>query len=118
MAPGSQRFAAWDWSPNGKMVIGNLSGPPQVVAVFSLDTNQYEKVTEFGNSAMWLADSTRFVFFFNNKLYLGDVKTKRVREVFSSAENEIRSADISPDGELLYFSVYSSESDVWLLDLE
>ena len=26
--------------------------------------------------------------------------------------------DISSDGKLLYYSVYSSESDIWLLDLE
>jgi Tol biopolymer transport system component len=67
---------------------------------------------------MWLPDSTRFVFVFNNKIYLGDVKTRRVREIFSAGENEIRSADISPDGKLIYYSVFSSESDIWLLDLE
>lgn len=114
----NRRFLAWDWSPDGKRALGNLSGPPTVVASFSFETNQYEKLTDFGLGAMWLPDSTRFVFFFNNKLYLGDVKTKRVREVFSSGENEIRSVDVSSDGKLLYFSLYSSESDIWLLDLE
>lgn len=73
---------------------------------------------EFGGGAMWLPDSTRFVFLFDRKLYLGDVKTKRVREVFSTGEFEIRSVDISSDGKLIYFSLYSSESDIWLLDLE
>jgi WD40 repeat protein len=67
---------------------------------------------------MWLPDSTRFIFLLDNKIYLSDVKTKRVREVFSTGENEIRSVDISPDGKLLYYSVYSAESDIWLLDLE
>jgi len=118
MPSDNQRFVAWDWSPDGKRVIGNLSGPPSVVAVYTFETNQYEKLTEFGTGAMWLPDSTRFVFVFNNKLYLGDVKTRRVREIFSSGENEIRSVDVSPDGKLVYYSVYSSESDIWLLDLE
>ena len=99
-------------------MIGNLSGPPSVVATYSFETNQYEKLTEFGNSPMWLPDSTRFVFVFDNKIYLGDVKTKRLREIFSSGENQIRSVDISADGKLLYYSVYTSESDIWLLDLE
>jgi len=117
MAPNNQRFLAWDWSPDGKRVIGSLS-PPTVVACFSFETNQYEKLTEFGGSAMWLPDSTRFIFVFQNKLYLGDVKTKRVREIFSSGEAEIRSVDVSPDGKLLYYAIYSSESDIWLLDLE
>jgi Tol biopolymer transport system component len=35
LPPDNQRFVAWDWSPDGKRVIGNLSGPPQVVASFS-----------------------------------------------------------------------------------
>jgi eukaryotic-like serine/threonine-protein kinase len=118
LPPDNQRFVAWDWSPDGKRVIGNLSGPPQVVASFSFETNEYEKLTEFGGSATWLSDSTRFIFFLNNKLYLGDIKTRRVREVFTSGENEIRSVDVSPDDGLLYYTVYSSESDIWLLDLE
>ena len=118
MAPDNQRFLAWDWSPDGKRMIGSLSGPPAVVGSYSFETNQYEKLTEFGSGAMWLSDSTRFIFYFKDKLYLGDVNTKRVREVFSSGENEIRSVDVSPDGKFIYFAVYSSESDIWLLDLE
>ena len=54
----------------------------------------------------------------NNKAYIGDIKTKRVREVFTSPEHEIRSVDVSRDGTMLYFTIYSSESDIWLLDLE
>ncbi|HEU4766766.1 MAG TPA: protein kinase, partial [Pyrinomonadaceae bacterium] len=109
---GEQRFLAWDWSPDGKRLIGNLSGPPSVIGSLSLETNEYEKLTEFGASPMWLPDSTRFIFVFERKVYVGDIKTKRLREVFSSEEQEIRSVDISSDGELLYYSVYSSESDI------
>ena len=115
---GDELFVAWDWSPDGKRLIGNLSGPPMVVGYFSFETNQYERVTEFGNGPMWLSDSSRFVFTFNDKAYIGDTKTKRVRELFSSPEYEIRSVNVSRDGEMLYFTLYSSESDIWLLDLE
>jgi Tol biopolymer transport system component len=122
MPPDNQRFAAWDWSPDGKRVIGSFSGPPSVVTSYSFETNQYEKLSgfvgEFGGGVMWMPDSTRFVFFSRNKLYLGDIKTNRVREIFSSGEDEIRSVDVSPDGKLLYYTIYSSESDIWLLDLE
>ena len=67
---------------------------------------------------MWLPDSTRFLFFVNDKAYIGDIKTKRLREVFKSEEDQIRSANVSADGQLLYFTIYSSKSDIWLLDLE
>jgi len=73
---------------------------------------------EFGSSAMWLPDSFHFVFAFNSKFYLSDVKTKRVREIFSSNEPEIRSVDVSPDGKILYYTAHTSESDIWMLDLE
>ena len=116
--PKEQRFAALDWSPDGKKLIGNLGGATSFVAVYSFETNEYEKLTEFGESPMWFPDSIRFVFYFHDKAYIGDIKTKRVREVFKSAEDEIRSANISADGELLYFTIYSTESDIWLLDLE
>ena len=113
-----QRFMALDWSPDGKRLIGTLSGPPQFVAAFSLETNQYEKLTDFGRAPTWLSDNNRFVFYQNDKVYIGDLKTKRVREVFKCDEGQIRSVDVSADGELLYFTLFSSESDVWLLDLE
>jgi TolB protein len=116
---GDELFIAWDWSPDGKMLLGNLSGPPTVIGYYSFETNQYVRVTEFGNlGPNWLADSSRFIFTFNNKVYLGDIKTKRVREVFTSPDYEIRSVDVSRDGAVLYFTLYSSESDIWLLDLE
>lgn len=115
--PDNERFLAWDWSPDGKNLIGPLSGRSTVVGWYSFETNQYEKVTEFGAFATWLPDGTRFIFRFDKKLFIGDLK-KRVREVFSSAENEIRSVDISADGQLLYYTIYSSQSDIWLLDLE
>jgi eukaryotic-like serine/threonine-protein kinase len=118
MPAGEQRFLAWDWSPDGKRLIGNLSGPPSVVGSLSLETNEYERLTDFGASPMWLPDSTRFVFAFNRTVYLGDIRTKRVREIFSIADDEIRSVDVSPDGALLYFTMYSAKSDIWLLDLE
>ena len=117
-APDNQRFIAWDWSPDGKRVIGTMSGPPQGIGYYSFETNKYERLTDIGGSVMWLPDSTRFLFISNRKLYICDIKTRRVREIFSAGETEIRSADVSPDGKLIYFSVYSSESDIWLLDLE
>ena len=115
--PKDQRFLATDWSPDGKRLIGSLSGPPSHVAAFSFESNQYEKLAEFGRGPAWLPDSTRFIFFFKDTIYMSDLKTKQVREVFKSGEDEIRSVDISTDGELLYFTIYSSESDIWLLDL-
>jgi Tol biopolymer transport system component len=112
------RFVAWDWSADGKKLIGTISRPPLEIAYFSFETNRYEKLVPFSGSPMWLPDSNRFIFFTPTTAYVSDIKTKKVREIFASADGELRSIDISPDGTLLYFTVYTSESDIWLLDLQ
>jgi Tol biopolymer transport system component len=116
--PDVGRFVAWDWSPDGKKLIGTLSRPPLEIGYFSFETNRFETLATFPGSPMWLPDSTRFIFFDDNKAYLGDIRTKKTQEIFVAREGELRSADISSDGTLIYFTVYSSESDIWLLDLQ
>src|SRR5688572_5049482 len=115
---GGRRFVAWDWSPDGKKLIGTLSRPPLEIAYFSFETNRYEMVVQFSGSPMWLPDSTRFLFFTPTTAYLGDIVSKKAREIFTSPHGELRSLDVSRDGTLLYFTVYTSESDIWLLDLQ
>jgi len=119
-APDSSiRFVAWDWSPDGKKLIGTLSRPPLELAYFSFETNRYETLAaSLSGAPMWLPDSLRFLSYDDNKAYLGHIRTKKTREIFTSADGELRSLDISNDGTLLYFTVYSSESDIWLLDLQ
>ncbi|HEX5966513.1 MAG TPA: protein kinase [Pyrinomonadaceae bacterium] len=112
------RFVAWDWSPDGKKLIGTMSRPPLELAYFSFETNLYETLASLSGAPMWLPDSTRYLSYHDNKAYLGDIRTKKTREIFVSRDGDLRSLDISTDGTLLYFTVYSSESDVWLLDLQ
>jgi len=109
------RFGAWDWSADGKKLAGTFSGPQ--VGYFSLETNRYEKVAPFGSDPRWLS-GTRLIFISGDKVYLADINTKRVREIFKQTEEQIGGLGISKDGELLYFTVTSSESDIWLLDLQ
>ncbi len=113
-----RRFVAWDWSPDGKKLIGTMSRPPLEIAVFSFETNRYEMLLPFSGSPMWLPDSTRFVFFTPAKLFVSDIVSRKTREIFTSTDGELRSVDVSRDGTMLYFAVYTSESDIWLLDLQ
>ena len=115
MAPDNQRFVAWDWSPDGKKLIGTNS--KSQVVYFSFDTNRYEKVVDEGTVPMWLGDSSRFIFTSEGRVYLGDILTKRVHEIISLPDIAIRSVNISADDQLIYFTLASNESDIWLLDL-
>jgi hypothetical protein len=41
-----------------------------------------------------------------------------VRELISRPPEQIRSVAVSRDGHLLYYTLLSTESDIWLLNLE
>jgi hypothetical protein len=67
---------------------------------------------------MWFADSSRFIFLLENKIYISDISTKRLREILAVPSGLITSIAISRDSQLIYFKVRSAESDIWLLDLQ
>ena len=67
---------------------------------------------------MWLPDSRRFIFSREGKALIADTETKKVREIFSPSEEHIRAVAVSRDARLLYYTLSSSESDIWLLELE
>jgi eukaryotic-like serine/threonine-protein kinase len=120
---GETHFLAWDWSPDGGKLAGTFDGPQSAVGYYSFAGRKYEKVAKvegypmWQSDPMWLSDSQHFVFSAGSKAYIADILTKRLREVFDAGQDEIRGIGISDDDRLLYFSIYESESDIWLLDL-
>lgn len=113
-----ERFGAWDWSPDGSKIVGSFAGGEPYVGYFSVETQRFEKVAPSAGYPMWLSDSTRFIFISDGKAYLSDINTKRVRKILDLVQEEIGGLGISNDGQLLYFTLASSESDIWLLDLQ
>ncbi|HSB29031.1 MAG TPA: protein kinase [Pyrinomonadaceae bacterium] len=108
-------FVAWDWSLDGKKLIGTFTDGH--VGYFEFDTNRYERLADFGAYPMWLPDSSRYIAFVESKVFLGDVRTRKISEIFSIKDAQIRSIAISRDAQLIYFTDYASESDIWMLDL-
>ncbi len=112
-------FVAWDWSPDGQKLAGTFSGSTGTgIGSFSFETRQYEKLGAYDATPMWMPDSRRYVFSAEGKAYIGDIQTKRIRELMTHQPEQIRSVSVSRDGRLFYYTLFSSESDVWLLDLE
>jgi Tol biopolymer transport system component len=114
-------WSPWSWSPDGQKLAGTKlrGGPPGGILVYSLETQQYEKLTDFGRNPIWLSDSRRLLFNHQGKLYLIDSQSKKVREVLSVAPNEFgNGVTLSRDDRQLYFSLVTTEADIWLMSLE
>jgi serine/threonine protein kinase/sugar lactone lactonase YvrE len=110
-------FVAWDWSPDGKKLAGNFGGNKPAVGFYSFETNRYEKVADGDVNPVWLPDSRRFVFPKKGKAFIADTITKKTRELFSRPDGEIFGIGVDENSRLLYFTLLSTESDIWLLDV-
>jgi eukaryotic-like serine/threonine-protein kinase len=112
-------FVVWDWSPDGKKLAGTFDGANGAgVGYYSFETGRYEKVLDLHVLPSWLPDSRRLVYAYEGKAYVADALTKKVREILARPAEQIRSVGVSRDGRLLYYTLNSTESDVWLLNLE
>ena len=69
---------------------------------------------------MWLSHSRRLLYLDKGKVHLLDSVSKSVRELVSVMPEEIarRGFAVSPDDRRIYFSVSTTEADVWMVEFE
>jgi Tol biopolymer transport system component/tRNA A-37 threonylcarbamoyl transferase component Bud32 len=117
----STNWGVWSWSPDGRKLAGNKLpvGTPISSLVYSVETQHYEKLTDFGGNPVWLSDSRRLLFQHQGKLYLIDSQSKKVREVLSVGPNSFgNGVTLSRDDRQIYFSLVTTEADIWLMNFE
>ncbi|MCA1636448.1 MAG: hypothetical protein LC802_22855 [Acidobacteria bacterium] len=120
----SNLWAPRSWSPDGRKLAGwrgigrGAPGRPAGILVYSFESQQYEKLTDFGGGPVWLSDSRRLLFDSQGKLYLIDSQSKKVREILSVAPSRFQFVTLSRDDRQIYFSLVTTEADIWLMNLE
>ena len=117
-APEGFDFQPTSWSPDGRRLAGELTlageGPPAGVAVFSLDTRRFERLTSTGGNPFYLPDGRRLLFQDRDGIRLLDGSTKRSNLVLpASVQRPFRIGTLSPDGRSLFTVRRSSQSDIW-----
>ena len=117
----NSNFVVWDWSPDGKKLVGTLPLDEHAIAVYSFDTQRLERIVEDIDTndtvPSWLSDSRRIVFVNGHKIFVTDTETKKTKEILAHQPENIRASFVSRDGHLLYYTVHSNESNIWLLDI-
>ncbi len=106
------------WSSDGRRVLGgsNLEGQALVPAIYSFETGEIEKVSDFGGvSLSWLQDDRRALIISDGAVIIINTATKKYRSLFTAAPNKITSFTLSSDNRWLYYILDSVEADVWLL---
>ena len=113
---GNRKFVVWDWSPDGTRLTGSFSGSPMDAGTYTFENNRFDLVGKMSRYPAWLPDNRRLIYVFENRIYIGDTETKKTRELPIQQTEYIQDISISHDGKLIYFTLFSSESDIWLLD--
>jgi TolB protein len=127
---GDLRFFPGSWSPDGKHLAGEYAteGEIQGIAIYSFETEQYRRLTDFGGWPIWLSDSRRLLFTKNlrnesNVIYLLDSQTGKYHEILSNEMLNIApdridyKPAISSDDRNIFFERIKDESDIWMLAL-
>ena len=123
LADESQVFSAWSWSPDGKKIAGFQQARDGVftgISVYSVESKQFEKLTDFGVDPVWLSDGRRLLFHHRGRLHLVDSRTHETREVLSVEPADVggKGFAVSNDDRAIYFSEVTTEADVWLLSMK
>jgi Tol biopolymer transport system component len=121
MSDPNRWFNVWSWSPDGRRLAG-IQQREGVLStglfLYSLESRQYEQLTDSGSRPVWLSDSRRLLASFDNKLSVVDSQSKKVHDVLSVAPNVMGGLALSRDNRLIYFSLRTTEADIWLMTLE
>jgi eukaryotic-like serine/threonine-protein kinase len=111
-----QLFNGWTWSPDGRMLAGFLN-QDEAIAIYLFESGTFRKLTDFGSDPVWLSDGRALLFHNKGKIYEISTDSGEAHEMVSVAPEEIarRGFAVSPDDRQVYFSVSSTEADVWML---
>jgi WD40 repeat protein len=112
------RFIINSWSPDGELLAGQIDMPSRGIAVYSMRSRTYERLSDFGEWPVWLPDSRRILFVAGGKaFYLLDSRTRKTRKIFSVTADVIGPPRLARDG-TAYYSRRITDADVWMVTLK
>jgi len=116
----SDAFRAFSWSPDGRKLGGWINSPIEHAGImtYTFETNSFERITDFGSRPIWLHDSRRLLFRDGGKLFLVNSETKKIQEIPVHSPNPIIEYGLTGDSRTLYYTLLSTEADIWMINLE
>ena len=120
LSEGITGFVCWDWSPDGKKLAGTVhEGDKKTLGIFDLEKRAYRLFIENDGDYLpaWLPDSRHLVYSTGREILILDTETAKLRLVTSNFTMQLRSPFVSRNGNWLYYTAHTAESDIWLFDL-
>jgi Tol biopolymer transport system component len=110
--------SVYSWSPDGCWLTVRLRGQgSHRLAVFSLKSQRYKLLTNFGICPIWTNDSRALIFPWGGKLHWADIDSGEVHELLSLFPDDLSCSALSPDNQWIYLDRSKDEADIWMLTL-
>jgi Tol biopolymer transport system component len=106
-------FIPADWSPDGKLIAGTVSGS---VWIYSMSSRSYQQLKP-GSNPVWLADSRRLLYAYGGRLFIGDAVLRISRELFSMPDQQLDAPRLSRDNRHVYFTGGGTDANLWVMRL-
>ncbi len=110
-------FQATNWSPDGRTLAGvfnTLSGEARGLALYSLASRKYERLSDAGDTPIWLRDGRRLLFQDRGVVAVLDVGTKKSHPIWApSTSLRLNGFTLSGDGRSLFGVQRLEEGDIW-----
>ena len=117
--PPESRFVSNSWSPDGRRFAGQSWYDRLGVVVYDLETQTYDRVTEFGQWPVWFFDSRRLLMVSEGReFHVVDMQTRTTTRIFSVLRDTLGPPRLTRDSRHAFFSRRTTESDVWTATLE
>jgi Tol biopolymer transport system component len=115
---GLEPFRVNAWSPDGQYLAGSENYLDTGIIVHDLDSDTYEKLTDFGHWPVFLPDSRRILFVTDgHAFHIVDVRTGDVRRIYESRWDVIGPPRLTGDARWMLFTRRVTEGDVWIATL-
>lgn len=106
------------WSPDGEWLAADIGYLDEGIVVYSLRSQTYTRLTDFGQWPVWLPDNRRILFVSGgNGFYVVDRETAEVRQIYASKRDVLGPPRLTPDGRTVYYSRRITEADIWRVDI-
>jgi len=115
----ANRFFVNSWSPDGTRLVGEVQGKASGVLMYTLATDTYDQLTDFGEWPVWLPDGRHVLFVAGGKgFHLLDTRTRAVKRVYTVTRDVVGPPRLSRDAKAMYFSRRVTEADIWMATLK
>ena len=92
---------------------------PDVDLVYDVRGRMWERVTDFGEWPIWLADNRRLLFGDGGRsFWVVDTRTKQTTKIYSGGRDVLGPPRLARNASRLVFSRRVNEADIWVTTLK